>query len=390
MTVKQSNLLLFFAFLLSYQQASAQFEPHVIGARPASVGGSGVLLHNDPWAAFVNPALYASIYNATASAAYIPGRFGLSELQSSAATVIYPLSIGTAAAAVHRFGFDLYTETTISISGARSVGDRLAVGGTLNWYHLSIERYGSAATAGITAGIRAEITEQLSTGFVVSNINRPAIGQNNNTLPQVIRAGLLYRPHPLITIAAEIEKDILFDPEFRFGAEYILSESFYIRAGMNDRPARTAGGFTLNHRSIQLDYALQWHFELGQTHFITLTFVLPSGRRQRLPDSPDIVSSIDRRPVLSLEQLILHSEFIPRIKDPIVELLLHFINTANESELIELPGIGAVMAERIISYRNDHGPFQSLREFQNVRGIGERTIETILNYWRQQVRSGER
>lgn len=389
MTVKMKRLFQYCVLLIMYQPAAAQFEHHVIGARPASFGGSGVLLYSDPWGAFVNPALYATISNVSASAAYIPGRFGLSELQSSAATIIYPLSIGTAAASVHRFGFELYSEATVSVSGARAVTDRLTVGGTLNWYHLSIERYGSAATAGITAGIGAVITKNLSTGFVVSNINRPSIGQNDNSLPQVIRAGVLYRPFPPVTITAEIEKDILFEPEFRFGVEYLLSELFYVRAGMNDRPARAAGGFSLRHRSIQFDYALQWHLELGQTHYITVSFTLPKARSRRGPPSPGIAGSIDSRPDFSFEQLVLPSEVFSRLADPVIESLLRFINNAGESRLVELPGVGPVMAERIILYRQDHGQFKSLQELQNVRGIGERTIETILDYWRLQIRSGE-
>lgn len=370
--------------------ATAQFEHHVLGARPASFGGMGVALKGDPWAAFGNPALYASIRNITASAAYIPGRFALSELQSSAATAIAPFSFFTAALAVHRFGFDLYSETTLALSGGYSVSDRFAVGTTLNWYHLSIERYGSAATLGIDAGIRADITEKLSTGFAVANINRPVIGQSKNTLPQIIRAGLMYRPHPLINIIAEIEKDIIFEPEFRFGAEYMPAESFRIRAGMNDRPTRASGGFSINHRSIQLDYALQWHYELGQTHFLTLTFTLPARRKQEPVARPGIQTRTDVRPSIAIEHLLLHTEIIPRIQNPAVVSLLRFINTAQVSDLISLPRIGEVMAQRIISYRSEHGLFRSLQELQNVPGIGERTIENILDYWHERLHSGER
>jgi len=386
-TVKRCGLFLLFGIITltcSFQKATAQFEQHVLGARPASFGGSGILLPNDPWAALVNPAMYASINNLSASAAYIPGRFSLSELQSSAATLIFPAAIGVAGAAIHRFGFDLYAETTVSVSAARSIGDRLAVGGTINWYHLSIERYGSASTAGITAGVRASITEKLSTGFVISNINRPAIGQNNNKLPQVIRSGVLYKPHPMINIAAEVEKDIQFDPEFRFGAEYFLTEYFILRAGMNDKPARATGGFSLAHRNIQVDYALQWHLELGQTHFVTVTFRLSSGSRKRGAVSPDDVPAIGVRPSLAIEYLLRDTGIVPRIQYPVLQSLMEFLNTANESELIELPGVGAVMARRIISFRIEHGPFSSIDDIQNVQGIGERTIENILEYWRRQ------
>ncbi len=46
------------------------------------------------------------------------------------------------------------------------------------------------------------------------------------------------------------------------------------------------------------------------------------------------------------------------------------INTADESQLQQLPGIGPVMAGRIIAYRADHGPFGSVDDLQAVAGIG--------------------
>jgi len=385
MTVKRFGMFLVAGICVglgSFQNVAAQFEHHVLGARSASFGGSGLLLSGDLWAGYVNPALYATVGNFAGSITYIPGRFEMSELQSSAATIVYPFSFGTTATSIHRFGFDLYSETTISLSSARSIGDRLDIGGTVNWYHLAIERYGSTSTVGITAGIRAGISDQLTTGVVVSNINRPAVGENRNRLPQIIRAGVMYRPHPVLNIVAEIEKDVMFDPEFRFGAEYLFSGSFSVRAGMNDRPARAAGGFSVQHRSLQIDYGLQWHFELGQTHFITLSFILGERSVKRQPTDTSPVERILRRPSLNIYQLILDSQFLVQLEDPLIESLLRFINAADENELTGLPGIGEVMANRIIEYRNNHGPFEDINHLKNVQGIGEGTLENIIQFWR--------
>lgn len=45
------------------------------------------------------------------------------------------------------------------------------------------------------------------------------------------------------------------------------------------------------------------------------------------------------------------------------------INTADASELVSLPGIGATRAEAIIAYRKEHGSFSSIEEIQKVSGI---------------------
>ncbi len=53
------------------------------------------------------------------------------------------------------------------------------------------------------------------------------------------------------------------------------------------------------------------------------------------------------------------------------------INTAGATELERLPGIGAVLAERIVKYRQDHGRFRRAEHLMMVRGISERKFQEI-------------
>ena len=52
------------------------------------------------------------------------------------------------------------------------------------------------------------------------------------------------------------------------------------------------------------------------------------------------------------------------------------INTAAVDELDTLPGIGEVLAERIVAYREAHGPFATLADAAAVKGISLRMTES--------------
>lgn len=53
------------------------------------------------------------------------------------------------------------------------------------------------------------------------------------------------------------------------------------------------------------------------------------------------------------------------------------INTATQSELDTLPGIGETLAKRILDYRSTNGPFKSIEDIRNVSGIGQKRYDDI-------------
>ncbi|MDV6345418.1 MULTISPECIES: ComEA family DNA-binding protein [unclassified Nitrosomonas] len=55
------------------------------------------------------------------------------------------------------------------------------------------------------------------------------------------------------------------------------------------------------------------------------------------------------------------------------------INTASQSELEVLKGIGPAKAKAIVEYRNEHGLFSSVDDLEKVSGIGAGTLKQIRN-----------
>ena len=56
------------------------------------------------------------------------------------------------------------------------------------------------------------------------------------------------------------------------------------------------------------------------------------------------------------------------------------INSATEADFENLPGIGPVLAQKIVDYRTQHGPFRSIQDLMKVTGIGQKKFDSLQAY----------
>lgn len=56
------------------------------------------------------------------------------------------------------------------------------------------------------------------------------------------------------------------------------------------------------------------------------------------------------------------------------------INTADAAALETLPGVGPALAQRIVAYREAHGPFTAVEDLLNVPGIGEKKLAQLREH----------
>jgi competence protein ComEA len=54
------------------------------------------------------------------------------------------------------------------------------------------------------------------------------------------------------------------------------------------------------------------------------------------------------------------------------------LNSAGVEELDALPKVGPVLAQRIVDWRKEHGPFKTVEELDAVDGVGPKMLETLL------------
>ena len=57
------------------------------------------------------------------------------------------------------------------------------------------------------------------------------------------------------------------------------------------------------------------------------------------------------------------------------------LNQASKTILIDVPGIGKILAQRIIEYREQNGKFKYIAELKDIKGIGKSKYEAIKEYF---------
>ena len=78
------------------------------------------------------------------------------------------------------------------------------------------------------------------------------------------------------------------------------------------------------------------------------------------------------------------SASLPEVEDGYPDSLLEGevidLNTASAADLTRLPRIGEKRAQAIVDYRESSGPFQSVEELTEVKGIGEGILAQVYDY----------
>ncbi len=111
--------------------------------------------------------------------------------------------------------------------------------------------------------------------------------------------------------------------------------------------------------------------------FLSGAFVLGAGIRlyqETFPSVPDFDYAASDSVFAALSE---KPEVETVAEDDTVAPAVVNINTASREELMTLPGVGAVMADRILAYRTKAGVFRSSEELRNVKGIGKRRLEQL-------------
>ena len=110
--------------------------------------------------------------------------------------------------------------------------------------------------------------------------------------------------------------------------------------------------------------------ELADISKINLAYKLNDGQKLKIPSIYDVEEVIYIQNNAGNEVVLSENT-----KNAIIN-----INSASQSELENLPGIGPSTASKIIDYRSKNGNFKKIEDIMNVSGIGESKFNSIKDY----------
>lgn len=241
----------------------------VMGARENALGQAVSALPGSRWSVFGNPAM---LDEEVRSAAFFGIRnYGFAELTDKAAAVTFPVPIGVLGAGVHRYGYDLFSETRVRLSYKSSYGG-FHYGLTLNYSHVSQGGgYGSAGALGIDAGIAASLSGRLWIGARATNVNLPEYRDSGERLPGELGIGFSYRLSEVALFLAETVKDVRFPLSFRGGVEVTVLGNCTGRIGITTGPVTYSAGLGVGSARWRINLAVRNHADLGISPGLDLT-----------------------------------------------------------------------------------------------------------------------
>ena len=251
--------------------AFAQFPP---GSRQAALGYTFTSIADDHWSVYYNPAGLSKIKNLSAGIYYSPAPFGLSELANGSVVIAKKFNFGGIGFSASTFGFELFRESKISLAYANNFFSDFSLGLKLTYNSLSIKNYGNDYSVGFDIGVLSKLSDNLQLGFSAKNINRPTYGVNKEKLSQQFSGGISYKPFQNILIAAELEKEVRYPFNFKFGLEYLPVRFFAIRTGYNTEPSNYFAGIGVFYSNFNFNYSFISNNYLGFTHSFGIDFNL--------------------------------------------------------------------------------------------------------------------
>ena len=255
---------------------NAVFDDYEPSVRARGLGGAFYSLSNDASGIFYNPAgiIKADQHFNVSYARIFSNDFQI--LKTAAFSMPLPAKIGTLGIGMQAFDVE-YLDVNLMSEKVYSIGHSFTLMQDVhsefhfrysgNIYHLTMERFGDDTAFGLNLGALVILHHRTRFGFAVTNLNNPKIGVNNkHEIPQKLAMGITYNPYQGVNTSLELKKPFGEATQIHGGAEVEVHEMLTLRLGLRNHPSSFSCGVAFNVYDVVVDYALNTHPVLKNTH----------------------------------------------------------------------------------------------------------------------------
>lgn len=250
----------------------AQSSSVILGARSNSLGYASSCLE-DEWAIFNNIAGLSKVKHARIACTY-DTQPSFKPFNRTALVMALPTKIGVAGVGIFRFGDKLYNEQILTAGFSNTFGIA-SLGIKVNYIQYNAQGFGRKAAITMSFGGIARLTEKISLGAHIININQPRISSHEREqLPTILITGIAFKISNKTLLSTEIEKNLEYPATWKVGIEYQAHKKFVGRTGFNIGPTAAFLGFGFVSRKFKLDYAYQHSFTIDSRHQASIGYTL--------------------------------------------------------------------------------------------------------------------
>lgn len=159
---------------------------------------------------------------------------------------------------------ETYGEQRFRLQYGRRLGQKFLLGGSADVLRVSAQEYGSVTTVAFGVSVLANPLPGVWLGARVQNPLQLEVG--GDILPTVLRIGAAWQASDQLIILAETEKDLERSAQIKAGIEYRPHPLLSLRVGIRSEPARAAFGAGIHLKNgLSFHTGAEWHPTLGLT-----------------------------------------------------------------------------------------------------------------------------
>ncbi len=256
------NKLLLIVFLLPLTLFSQNI-PFEGGAKSVGMGKSTIAL-SQVWSINNNQGGLGFLENPEIGV-YYTNRFLLKELSSQSIAYAYPTKYGNLGLSIDFFGYSQQSEMQFGLAYAKKFNKYLSLGLKFDYLqYQQPEEYGNTHAVVAELGIMSHPYQNI---YIGAHIYNPSRSKFNTAVekfaPTVFGFGLAYTPDPMVSLTAQVDKNLDYSTTYKAGVELNISKALFLRVGVNLYPNAYYLGLGYYFKNIKFDFAFSYQNVLG-------------------------------------------------------------------------------------------------------------------------------